>query len=186
MPVGPHNLWELPTRKSQSSWATSMGRCGRLWQASTSSKAPTRWANWAISAIGLRQPRVLLTCTRLTSRVRSFSWAFISSRSNSPLCVKPTWRNRQPVRAASNCQGTRLLWCSITESSTSSPGLRLASPQLRATRLMASLALRVNTISWAEAAPTKLAVFCRAASKPSVARALNWWAPRCTLALSWL
>ena len=185
MPVGPQSLWEEPTRKSAPSWATSRGRWARLWQASTSNSAPAAWARGAISAIGFRQPRVLLTCTRLTRRVRPLSWAWKSARSSSPRSVRPTWRRTQPVRAASSCQGTRLLWCSMTLSSTSSPALRLASPQLRATRLIASLALRVNTISWGEAAPTKAAVLARAPSKPSVARALSWWAPRCTLALSW-
>ena len=183
--MGPQSLWEDATRKSQSSWATSTGRWGKLWQASTSSRAPAAWAKGAIASIGLMQPRVLLTCTKLTNLVRPLIWLRRSSRSSSPVSVRPAWRNTQPVRAASNCQGTRLLWCSITVSKISSPGLRLASPQLRATRLMASLALRVNTISRGLAAPMKAAALPLAASKPSVARALNWWAPRCTLALSW-
>jgi hypothetical protein len=71
MPVGPQSLWELPTRKSQPSCVTFTGRWGRLWQASTSSRAPGAVGQGATSAIGLRQPRVLLTCTRLTSRVRA-------------------------------------------------------------------------------------------------------------------
>ena len=86
-----------------------------------------------------------------------------------------------PLRSASSCQGTRLLWCSATESTISSPGPTLASPQVWATRLMASEALRVNTISRSDAAPTKAATWARARSYASVARAARVWTPRWTL-----
>ena len=53
---------------------------------------------------GLQQPRQLLMCTRLTSRVRSFNLLRKSSRSSSPDSVMPTWRSTHPVRCAKSCQ----------------------------------------------------------------------------------
>ena len=46
------------------------------------------------------------------------------------------WRTTAPVRSASWYQGTRFEWCSISVSRISSPARTLASPQLRATRLI--------------------------------------------------
>lgn len=54
------------------------------------------------------------------------------------------------MRAASSCQGTTLEWCSATDRMTSSPSRRLAAPQVLATRLMASVALRVYTTSYGQ------------------------------------
>ena len=51
------------------------------------------------------------------------------------------------LRWARSCQGTRLEWCSITLSTISSPSPMYCPPQLLATRLMASVAPRVNTTS---------------------------------------
>jgi hypothetical protein len=50
--------------------------------------------------------------------------------------------------------------------------------------LIASLALRVNTISLSLAAFMKSATLCRAASYASVARAASVCTPRCTFELS--
>ena len=49
-----------------------------------------------------------------------------------------------PTRSASCCQGTMLEWCSISVSTMRSPSPTLASPQARATRLIASVALRTK------------------------------------------
>mmetsp|Transcript_625 Transcript_625/g.1546 ORF Transcript_625/g.1546 Transcript_625/m.1546 type:complete len:286 (-) Transcript_625:1509-2366(-) len=64
----------------------------------------------------------------------------------------------------------------------SSPGCRLA-PQVLATRLMASLALRVYTTSRSLAALMRPAILARAPSYSAVAVAASVCTPRCTLAL---
>ncbi len=66
-----------------------------------------------------------------------------------------------------------LEWCSISVSRTRSPRLRLARPQLYASRFIASLALRVQMISLGQQEPTKLATFARAASYWAVASSLS-------------
>jgi len=62
-----------------------------------------------------------------------------------------------------------LAWCSISVSTTTSPDPRFAAPHVRATRLIASVALRVNTSSCGSAAPMKRAVRARPASNAAVA-----------------
>lgn len=62
----------------------------------------------------------------------------------------------------------------------SSPAFTCASPQLRATRLIASVAFRVKTISRTSAF-TKRATFDLAPSKASVERIERQCMPRCTL-----
>lgn len=76
-----------------------------------------------------------------------------------------------------------LLWCSATEKTISSPGPRLSTAHVLATKLMASLALRVNTISCDEEAFTKRATFSRASSYAAVAQALSACTPRWTFEL---
>ena len=89
-----------------------------------------------------------------------------------------------PVRSASNCHGTMLLWCSISVSRISSPALTFFVPQRCATRLMPSVVPRVKIISSALRALMNFAARVRAASNAAVARLLNSWMPRWTLALS--
>ncbi len=72
-------------------------------------------------------------------------------------------RSVAPVRSASCCQGTRLAWCSISVMRISSPGLSEA-VRPKATRLIASVALLVNTISSGDAAPRNEATFARVPS----------------------
>ena len=62
-----------------------------------------------------------------------------------------------------------LAWCSISVITTASPGPRLAPPQERATRFMASVTFLVNTISSADGAFTNRATAARAVSMASVA-----------------
>lgn len=57
---------------------------------------------------------------------------------------------------------------------TSSPGLRFVSPQEYATRLIASVAFLVNTISLESDALMNVATFFLANSYASVAFALHW------------
>ena len=54
-----------------------------------------------------------------------------------------TYASRQP----SSCHGTMFEWCSICVITTRSSAPTLARPQAWATRLMASVALRVKTVS---------------------------------------
>mmetsp|Transcript_5373 Transcript_5373/g.16351 ORF Transcript_5373/g.16351 Transcript_5373/m.16351 type:complete len:204 (+) Transcript_5373:1104-1715(+) len=183
MPVGPHILCPEATSQSAPSACTSTGMCGTLWHASSSTRAPTALAASTTSVTGLTQPSVLLTCAIATSLVRGVTSERMCSRSSAPSSPRRPCLSTQPVRSAMSCQGTRLLWCSMTVSSTSSPSARLSSPQAYATRLMASLALRVHTNSRSEAALMKRATFPRAASYSSVARAESACTPRCTLEL---
>ncbi len=62
-----------------------------------------------------------------------------------------------------------LAWCSSWVVTIRSPLATLARPQLKATRLIASVALRTNTISRSDGAPRKAATLRRAASKREVA-----------------
>ena len=74
--------------------------------------------------------------------------------------------------AASICHGTMLEWCSISVSAMRSPSPTFARPHDQATRLSASVALRVKTVSPA-VEPTKAAMRPRAPSKSSVASAAS-------------
>ena len=56
---------------------------------------------------------------------------------------------------AMNCHGTKFEWCSSSVTTTMSPGPRLSSPQAYATRLIASVALRMKMTSRASGALTK-------------------------------
>ena len=76
-----------------------------------------------------------------------------------------------PVLAATSCQGTIFEWCSATDKITSSPGCSVLNPHVFATKLIASVAPRVNTISSGVDALIKLANFCRASSYADVALA---------------
>ena len=75
----------------------------------------------------------------MNSRSASFSWARI-------------------------CHGTRFAWCSISVRTITSPRPMLRRPHEYATRLIASVALRVQTISRASGAPISVATFARAPS----------------------
>ena len=63
-------------------------------------------------------------------------------------------------------------WCSISVTSTSSPGFSSRAPQAQATRLMASLAFLVKTTP-SRGAPTSRATASRPASKRAVASAAS-------------
>ena len=67
------------------------------------------------------------------------------------------------MRSASSCHGTRLEWCSISVITIRSPGPTFAAPQLYATRLIASVALRVKIVS-PGVEPANAATLARAVS----------------------
>ena len=68
-----------------------------------------------------------------------------------------------------SCHGTRLAWCSISVRTIWSPRAMLRRPHEYATRLIASVALRVKTISWLSGALMNRATLARAASYAAVA-----------------
>src|ERR1039458_9040629 len=86
--------------------------------------------------------------------------------------------NRASFSVANCCQGTILAWCSSQVISISSSGPMCCRPQLCATRLMASVAPRTKTISFAEDAFRNPRTFSLACSYASVARAASSWAAR--------
>jgi hypothetical protein len=74
-----------------------------------------------------------------------------------------------PFSARSICHGTMLAWCSICDRTISSPSRRLVRPHDAATKLIASVALRVKTISRSSRALMKRCTVRRASSKRRVA-----------------
>ena len=121
--------------------------------------------------MGLIVPSVFETRLFATTLSRPSAASPSSASScSSPWSSIGMWRKLAPVRSAMNCQGTKFAWCSSSVTTTTSPGPRLSSPQAYATRLIASVALRVKMTSFSEGALSKLATVRRAASKPSVAR----------------
>ena len=101
--------------------------------------------------------------------------------SSSPESSTGATRIRAPVRSQSCCQGTILEWCSISVSTISESATMRASMQ-RATRLIDSVAPRVNTISFEEAALSHSRVRSRAPSNAAVAMSERACTPRCTFA----
>jgi len=89
-----------------------------------------------------------------------------------------------PVRVASICQGTRLLWCSILGEEDHIAGFEVrVAPGLRHEVDALGRAAREDDFVGA-AALMNLAARARAASKAMVERLLNSCMPRWTLALS--
>mmetsp|Transcript_64652 Transcript_64652/g.192632 ORF Transcript_64652/g.192632 Transcript_64652/m.192632 type:complete len:251 (-) Transcript_64652:621-1373(-) len=181
-PVGPHILCPEAAIQSAPRSCTSTGRCGTDWHASRRTSAPARWAVAAILRTGFTQPRVFDTWAKVTSLVRGVIRDSMCSTSSSPLLATRAKANSAPVRWATNCHGTKFEWCSISVSTTRSPGPKFEMPQLPATKLMASVAPLVKTTSLADRAPMRRATLSRAASNASVARSAKAWAPRWTLA----
>jgi hypothetical protein len=107
--------------------------------------------------------------------------------------VTPNHRSVAPVRSQSNCHGTMLEWCSISEMTISSPGpsrnLGSLAAEVEAfemeyaTRLIASVAFLVNTTSSGVTAPMNAATLARAPSYAAVASVPTVCTDRDTLAL---
>ncbi len=81
------------------------------------------------------------------------------------------------MSSQSICQGTMFEWCSISVMSTSSPGPTLVRPHAYATRLIASVALRVK-MEVSASQPTNAAIRSRAVSKASVDSLASSYTPR--------
>ena len=182
MPVGPHSLWPVNTRKSASIAAASTGMCGTLCVASTSASAPASCAMATMSATGLMVPSTFEECTTPTRRVRGLMSPARASMSSSPPGVMGANTTRAPVMVATICHGTMSEWCSISVTRISSPSRSVRVPHAQATRLMASVAFLAST-SPSRGWFTRRAAAVRPASKRSVASAAISYTPRCTLAL---
>ena len=133
--------------------------------------APFACAHSASVSTGLMVPsefetRLFATTLMFPSRESPSS----ASSWSSPLSSIGMCRNEAPVRCAMNCHGTKFAWCSSSVTTTTSPGPRLSSPQAYATRLIASVALRVKITSRSDGAFSRPATVLRAPSNPSVAR----------------
>ena len=103
--------------------------------------------------------------TALYEGAREKARGFVNAASPAEIVfVRGTTESRAPVCAASSCQGTMFEWCSSCETTISSPAASRARPCDCATRLIASVVPRTNTISAGEAALTKRRAFSRAPS----------------------
>ena len=83
-----------------------------------------------------------------------------------------TYSSRAPRSCASICHGTMLEWCSISVRAITSPSPTLLRPHDHATRLIASVALRVKIVS-PGVEPVNAAMRPRAPSNISVASAAS-------------
>jgi hypothetical protein len=112
----------------------------------------------------LTVPSAFDTWVIASSRVRSPSRPSKAAMSSSPLSCTGITLSTAPVCSHTSCQGTMLEWCSMVLSRISSPAASRGRPQLCATRLIASVVPRVNTISSARAALRKRCTVARAPS----------------------
>ena len=156
---------------------------GMLCAPSTSTGTPWAWAVAIICFTGLTVPSTLLTWAMLTSFVRGENSFSYSSVSRLPWSSMGMTRSTMSRCMACSCQGTMLLWCSMTETMTSSPACICDWQKVAASRLMLSVVPRVKTISFVERAPMKRRTVSRLASCSSVACWDRKCTPRCTLAL---
>mmetsp|Transcript_13962 Transcript_13962/g.52364 ORF Transcript_13962/g.52364 Transcript_13962/m.52364 type:complete len:227 (-) Transcript_13962:686-1366(-) len=175
IPVGPHILCPDATIQSTPSCCTSIGMCGTDWHASNSTLAPCFLAISPTRRTSNSHPNTLLTCAVLTNfTLPSSSTDCSSSKSMLDLSLlRPTCLSVAPVCAHTSCHGTRFEWCSSTLTTTSSPGFRNFTPHVYATKLIASEAFLVNTISRSDFALMKFATFTLASSYASVALPLK-------------
>ena len=121
------------------------------WQPSISTRAPAAWARRLISATGLRVPSTLDMWVTATMRDLGPSKSAQASMSRVPSSRTGIHFSTAPLRSRSMCQGTMLEWCSIWLTRISSPGW-MDWPMPAATRLIASVPPRVQTICSAEGA----------------------------------
>ena len=84
-------------------------------------------------------PNALLTQTIDTILTLGLIHANAASKSIDPsVCTGMNFKT-EPVSAQIPCQGTKLLWCSISVSNTSSPGFKTNFPYDAATKLILSV-----------------------------------------------
>ena len=182
-PVGPSILCAEKARKSQPSSCTSTGRWGTLCAPSMSTSAPWSCASRVSSRTGTMVPSAFDMCVTLSSFVRSVISFRASSRSSVPSGSMGMNLSTMPRSSRSSCHGTMFEWCSISESTTSSPSRRCARAQPCATRLIDSVVLRVKMISRSESAWMKSRTCPRTRSYCSVASCESACTPRWMLEL---
>ena len=163
------------------------------WQVSSRMSAPTERAAAVIAATGETAPVTFETCVKATRRVFGVMTERVS-KSMRPSGVRSSQDSSAPVRSHSCCQGTMFAWCSARVHTMRSPGPTRraadseppipcdACPMDRATRLMASVAFFVHTISVGDT-PTNEARVPLALSKASVASSPSRCVPRWTAPL---
>ena len=127
------------------------------------------WARRVMSSTGLIVPRVFDACVNATSFGLSRSRTSNTSWRRIPSSVIGMNSRSASFSWASSCHGTRLAWCSISVRTMTSPREMFRRPHEYATRLIASVALRVNTISRRSGAPMNRATVVRAPSYAAVA-----------------
>ena len=120
------------------------------------------------SLTGTTVPSTFDMCVTATIRVRGPMRCSNSSSRNSPESEMGAHLMTQPLRSRRKCQGTMLEWCSMMESTISSPSLK-SMPNELATRLTPSVRLRVKTISSVVGALRKRRTVSRAFSNFAVA-----------------
>ena len=151
----------------------SIGRCAASWAASSATRAPWRCAMRAIASIGHTSPVTFEAPVTETSALRPPS-ARNSASSASSACAGlagiARWRT-SPRR-----HGSRFAWCSPVNVSTVVPG-----GSAPASRLNASVVLRVNSTRSSSRAPTNARTTSRARVYASVLTSEAKPAPRCTL-----
>ena len=84
-----------------------------------------------ISLIGVTVPSMFDMCVMATILVRGVSAASNSSSEKLPSSSTPTHFSTAPLRSRWKCQGTMLEWCSMIESTISSPSPICAQPEGR-------------------------------------------------------
>ncbi|TPW21883.1 MAG: hypothetical protein FD126_247 [Elusimicrobia bacterium] len=170
-------------RKSASQARTSVFMWGTHCAPSTKAKAPLSWATLTSSATGESEPSAFDMALKAKRRVLGVMVRRATSAEMRPSASTGTWRSRTPLSRAKSCQGTRFEWCSSSVTRTSSPGRICLRAQPWATRLMASVVLRVKTMHSGFSALMKRAALARDSStsfSPSSARVCT---PRWMLAL---
>src|SRR5450756_1681369 len=113
-PVGPYILCPEKTAKSTPRACRSTGRCGTLWQASSTVRAPTSRARRTNAATSATAPVTFDACANASTLVRSVTTVASSSVRTRPSSASPNQRRVAPVLAHSSCQGTRFAWCSAS------------------------------------------------------------------------
>ncbi len=122
-------MWPVKANQSQSRSATSTGMCTALWLPSTSTGMPRACAMRQISLIGVTVPSAFDMCVMATSFVLAVRLFSKSSIWKAPRSSTGTHTSFAPCRSRMKCHGTMLEWCSMMESTISSPAPMFGMPQ---------------------------------------------------------
>ena len=158
-------MWPENAKKSQPHAATSAFRCATPCAPSTSTRAPAAWASPQIARTSFSTPSTLDTHATAThfARCAARPWRK-ASRSSRPSGASGITFSVAPTPLTACCHGTQLLWCSMADTQTSSPGPISHRAKPNVARLIAAVVPDVKTISSGAAAPTNSATVARAPS----------------------